>query len=154
MYSGIDIYKDPKFKWESKKYQKWLDNFINAQTKPLVLVGLTNYPAWNPELYYNVHADYKFYIKLDIEMVFKQKCNRWIEETFTLYKQDVLDDLIENEKEAINYIVNYFISDCGFNKTKEFTKKWNKNYKKLGYKFLSNNDIIKQVEKILSKHIK
>ena len=73
--------------FEKEKYQEYVNNFINKQKKPLVLVGLNiNECNINPSdkiSYTNLTVDYKFYIKISDNVVVQQKCERFIKKKIT-----------------------------------------------------------------------
>jgi hypothetical protein len=60
--------------FEDIKYQKYINNFIKNQKKPLILVGL-NDNEWGEDknLYYNLYSQYNFYIEIDDKIITKQK---------------------------------------------------------------------------------
>lgn len=150
-YGGYDKFWKNKYKWNKEEYQKYIDKFINKQTKPLIFVGLNHMPWWNKNLYYNMHADYKFYIKLDSDIIFKQKCGRFIDDFFIGEKDMILNDIIKDEKGTIKRINGALKNECSYNETKNMNKIWNKDYKKQKYKFLSHENIFKEVSKIIKK---
>jgi hypothetical protein len=145
-----------KFSWnnfDSKKYQKFIDNFINKQTKPLILVGL-NHMFWhNKDLYYNLHSNYNFYIKIDDMLVVKQKCIRFItDELQDIIKNDkVINDITKNNKNFVKLVSENIERECGTQETLKINKMWNKDYKSQGYKFMSREDIYKEIVGILKK---
>lgn len=62
------------------KYQKFIDNFIKKQKKPIIFVGLNDNHLGIKKLYYNTHSLYKFYIDIDDKELVKQKCLRMLTE--------------------------------------------------------------------------
>ena len=60
------------------KYQKFIDDFINKQKKPIIFVGLNDNILGTKNIYYNVHSQYNFYIDIDDKIILKQKCIRFI----------------------------------------------------------------------------
>ena len=139
-------------KIDAKKYQKWIDNYVNEQKKPLIFVGLNHMPWWDKKLYYDMHADYKFYIKLDIDIIFRQKCDRWLTGTFVDNKENLFKIIIENEKKIIKDIQEEFKSECSHKETKRMTDMWNRDYKNQGYKFMSHENIFTEVSKIIKNN--
>lgn len=81
---------------DKHEYQKYIDNFIKNQDKSIIFVGLNNMPWWHPDHYYDMHSKYNYYIDLDDETILKQKCIRFLKNF----------DNIENDKHAINYMIN------------------------------------------------
>lgn len=141
-------------KFDAEKYQKWIDDFVNKQNKPLIFVGLNNLYWWDEKLYYDMHPDYKFYIELDTDIIFKQKCNRWLTVTFgdNKKKENLFRMIIENEKKIIKHIQEEFEDECSYEKTKKRTDIWNIDYKTQGYKFMSRENIFTEVSKMLEKY--
>jgi adenylate kinase family enzyme len=138
-----------KFTWIPEKYQKYIDNYVNKQKKPIVFVGLNHMPWWNKNLYYNMHSDYNFYIKLNDNEIFNQKCSRFMNDVFVLNKDNIIKDIIKNEEKTINKLKKGLQYECGYNEIVKMNKKWNNDYKKQKYKFMSRDDIFKEVSKIL-----
>jgi len=148
------LWKIKNFVWDKESYQQWIDDYVDKQTKPLVFVGLNHMPWWNKKLYYNMHSSYNFYIKLDSDIIFKQKCNRFINDVFIKNKEAVLNDIIKNEKNTIDDISNGLKHECGYNEIVKMNNTWNKDYKKQGYKFMTREQILKKVSVILTKYHK
>jgi len=143
-----------KKNWK-KEYQEFIYDFINEQMKPIIFVGLnTDLGSINihgnvfkqPRAFYDVRADYKFYIDLSVEKVVEQKFYRsvdklarrkemWMERYWRDKNRVVSDlkelfDLLEWEKQTDN---------------------WNKLYKKHKYQFMDKRDIYREVVKIIRK---
>ena len=143
-----------KKNWK-KEYQEFIYDFINEQMKPIIFVGLnTDLGSINihgnvfkqPRAFYDVRADYKFYIDLSVEKVVEQKFYRsvdklarrkemWMERYWRDKNRVVSDlkelfDLLEWEKQTDN---------------------WNKLYKKHKYQFMDKRDIYREVVKIIKK---
>jgi adenylate kinase family enzyme len=138
-------------KWNAKKYQEYIDNFIKKNNKkPLVFVGLNHMPWWNKNLYYNMRPDYKFYIKLNAQTVFKQKCGRFIEDVFIKSKERMLNDIIKNEDKTMKHISTRYKNECSYEKTQKMNEIWNRDYKLQGYKFFTREQIFDHVCDILN----
>lgn len=149
-YGGFSQFKfNKRDAWNEHRYQKFIDNFIKKQNKPIIFVGLNNMPWWNNNLYYDMHPDYKFYIKIKTDIVFKQKCGRFIEQVFIKNKEKMLNNIIKDEAPTIKYISNGYKNECSYNQVKKMNKKWNNDYKIQGYKFLSREKIFNSVSVIL-----
>ena len=58
---------------DTSLYQSFLDDYILFQKKPLILVGLNRRGSFATNEYYNLHAQYNFYIDIDNMLVVKQK---------------------------------------------------------------------------------
>ncbi len=147
------IWSNKKFKWDKKGYQKWIDDFINSQTKPLVFVGLNHMPWWNKKLYYKMHSKYNYYIKLKDEEVFSRKCSRFLNDAFVKHQKETIFSIVKKEKKMIQRLQNALKHECGYKEMLKLNKIWNTEYKKQGYKFMSDDSIFNQVSKKLKKHL-
>jgi len=132
-------------------YQKWIDNFIMEQNKPIVFVGLNNMPWWNKDLYYNMHAKYNFYITLDSSTIFKQKCGRFISDIYN-HKDEIIEDFIIKSSDTIMDIKRGVENECNYKEINRMNDKWNSDYEKQGYIFLPPEEIFNRVSNILDKY--
>ena len=93
--------------------------------------------------------NHKFYIEIDDGTVIRRKCRRLL-------------NGIQNDKDAMNDIVNkndYFLKgvtqaikrECNAKEIIKMNSKWNKDYKKQGYKIMSSKNIYKKVCSLLNK---
>ena len=130
------------------KYQKYIDNFIHRQKKPIVFVGLNDNPLGIKKLYYNLYAKYNYYIDIDDTILLKQKCLRMLTEEIPNDK-DIMKDLIENNERFIKGMQFAIKSTCNLKNIIKTNNKWKKDYDKQGYKFMSRENILKIVSKIL-----
>lgn len=142
-------YKGIIKEFDSIGYQSYIDNFISKQKKPIIFVGLNVMHWWHKDLYYNLNANHKFYIKLDNTKIFKQKCSRFIDDVFVENKNLTINNLINNENKIIKNIYDGITHECGFKETTKMNDKWIIDYKKQGYKFMSSNKIYEEVIKIV-----
>ena len=147
------VWSTKDFVWDKKGYQKWIDDYIHSQTKPLIFVGLNHMPWWNKKLYYKMHSDHDFYIKVSDEEIFKRKCSRFLNDVFVNHRDDTIKDILEKEKKTISELQSGLKHECGFKEMIKMNKIWNREYKKQGYKFKNNDDIFKDVSKILKKSL-
>ncbi len=138
-----------KIVWNSDAYQQYIDEFVSKQKKTLVWTGLNHMPWWNKNLYYDTHADHKFYIDLDSDTIFKQKCSRYIDDVFVDNQKELLNYFIKNEKTTVNNIKNELENECGYKETVKMNQIWNKSYKKQGYKSMQREKIYGAVCKLL-----
>lgn len=134
---------------DKEAYQNYIDKYITKQNKPLVFVGLNNMPFWHKNHYYNMHSTYNYYIEIDDIIVVKQKCLRLFENLPN--DKMAINDLINNNEKFIKMVQEAVEMECGKKETIKLNQKWNKDYKKQGYKFMSREDIFKEVVKILKK---
>ena len=71
-----------KKKFSSKKYQNFIDDFINKHNNKLIIfVGLNSEHLTNK--FYKINPDYKFYINLPIDInlkrYFLREINSWLD---------------------------------------------------------------------------
>lgn len=132
------------------KYQKYIDDYVKNQKKPLVIVGLNDNPLGKKNIYYNVHAQYKYYIDLDDKEILKQKCSRLLNDI--QYDKIAMNDLINNNKTFIKNITFGINHECNLKDTIKANNKWKKDYNKQKYKFMSRNKIYNKVSKLITKY--
>jgi adenylate kinase family enzyme len=140
--------------FESEKYQNYIDNYVNKQKKPLIFVGLNdNILGKNKKLYYNVHSQYNYYIEIDDMVVVKQKCIRFITDELKNIVNDkfAMRDLVHNNPFFVKMLIKGIKTQCGADDTVKMNNKWKKDYKKMGYKFMSRENIYDNVVKLLNK---
>lgn len=134
-------------------YQKYIDKYVSKQNKPIIFVGLNNMPWWHKNHYYDMHSNHNYYIKIDDATIIKQKCLRTLE-TFSnnlSTNKIAMDNLINNNKWFIKSIKEEIDEACNEKGIVKMNKKWDKDYKKQGYIFLSSDDIFKKVSAILNE---
>lgn len=148
-------YKNAKVisKFDKNKYQKYIDNFVSKYKIPLVFVGLNTMPWWHKGHYYNMHATHKYYIDIDTDLLFQQKCDRFLHDVFTKHKKPVYDDLKTNEKETIKQLSLGLKIECSYKDISNTKKIWDRDYKSQGYISLPREDIFFEVSKIIRKYI-
>lgn len=155
-YAGYDKFKFNKSdNWNKDAYQKWIDKYVSEQIKPLIFVGLNHMPWWHKNVYYNVHfkKDCNFFIRLDSDTIFKQKCKRFLD-GIQIDKDNIVNDIMKNEKNSIKVLQNDIQNECGYKNTKKQNKLWIRDYKKQGYKFMSREDIYDKVVRIIEQELK
>ena len=151
-YGGYDkIWSKKKFKWDKNAYQKWIYDFINKQKKTIIFVGLNTMPWWHKKIYYDLKSNYNFYIYINNDKIWEQKCLRFFYLNILNKVKDVLKDIKKNEKKTIKDLQEGLKFECEYKEMKKQNTIWNKNYKKQGYKFMTNDEIYKEVSKLLSK---
>lgn len=107
-----DFYGNKKWTYiDEDEYQKYIDNYINNQTKPIIFVGLNDNN--NPKVkrfiqtkikkYYNLHSQFNYHIDIDDMIILKQKCLR----TLDAIRNDnmAIDDLVNNNERFLEMIV-------------------------------------------------
>jgi len=140
-------------KWK-KEYQKYIDNYIENQNKSIIFVGLNtdlgsfgfrNDKLKPPKAFYNIHADYKFYIDIPVNEILQQKLYRQVIKICN-NKEEWFEKWLnypDNTQQKLNYLINISL----WNKE---TEKWNKLYKKKDYKFMNRENIFIEVIKLLN----
>jgi adenylate kinase family enzyme len=146
-----DFYR--KKKWtiiDKSAYQKYIDDFIESQDKPIIFVGLNNMPWWHKNHYYDMHSQYNYYIDLDDETILKQKCIRHINNLKNIENDEhAMDHLLNDNNRFIKIMKEGFDYECNKKMILKMNDKWNKDYKKQGYKIMTREDIFDDVTKIL-----
>ena len=135
-------------KWtiiDKEAYQKYIDAFVNKQNKSIIFVGLNHMPWWHKNHYYNMHSTYNYYIEVDDNIVLKQKCLRLFKDVPN-DKTD-MNDLINNNEKFIKGMKQQIEIECDKKHTIKMNKIWNRDYKKQGYKFMTRDNIFKNVIK-------
>lgn len=145
--------KTIKGKFDKIKYQKYIDDFVSKQTIPLVFVGLNTMPWWHKGHYYDMHAIHKYYIDIDTDTLFQQKCDRFLDDVFTKHKKHVFDDLKTKEKETIKQLTLGFKIECSYKDIVKTKKIWDRDYTSQGYISLPREDIFIKVCKTLHQYI-
>lgn len=146
-----------KSKWtiiDKVAYQKYIDKYISEQKKPIVFVGLNVMPWWHKNHYYNMHSMHNYYIDIDDALVLKQKCLRLFD-NFAMYlpsDEVAMNDLMNDNDLFLKLVKQTVDMDCSKKITEKMNKKFNDDYKKQGYKFMSSEDIFKEVLAILKKN--
>lgn len=135
------------------EYQKYIDEYIKKQNKPIVFVGLNIMPWFHKNHYYNMHQTHSFYIDIDDKVVLKQKCLRMFREQSHYLPNDemAMNDLINNNKLFLKLTKQAIDMDCSMEETVKMNKKLRKDYKKQGYEFMSREDIFDKVSDLLNK---
>jgi len=155
----LDILRDEHIKktyntsknWsiDEVKYQKFIDDFINKQKKPIIFVGLNDNILGTKNIYYNVHSQYNFYIDIDDKIILKQKCIRFITDDLPSHLDNqVINDIMNNNEFFIKQITNLIKRECSMKEMVKLNKKW-----KQDYTFMSRENIYKSVVKILNNNL-
>ena len=135
-----------------KAYQKYIDDYINKQKKPIIFVGLNdNFVDFYPKrknIYYNVHSQHNYYIEIDDMIIVKQKCIRLLNDIQT--DKMAMEDLVKNNEKFVKKFTEAIKIECSAKQTIKQNNKWKKDYEKQGYKFISRENIYKSVVKILN----
>ena len=144
-----------------KSYQKYINDYIDKhKKKPIVFVGINQDMGRSKNLY-DIGADYKIFINLNVKENAKRRFIRDYKEEidrFFLWNYDgthpssgkIYDMWIKDEKnntKRLQTIIKEVLSPSGLEKD---TIRWRNQYKKLGYKFMKSKTIIKFINKLLN----
>jgi thymidylate kinase len=134
-------------------YQKYIDSYVVKHAyKPLVFVGLNVMPWWHKSLYYDLHANYKFYIKIDTKTILLQ---RFIRELTNVQKdKKAIDDLIKDNKKFLKLFHQFVDRELSMKTLVEHISTIEPNYKKQKYTFASRDLIFNTVCKLLTDELK
>ena len=137
------------FKFNTKEYQNYIDNYIaRNKNKPIIFVGLNLDMHHNPKHYYNLHSNYNYYIQLNYDKVFQQKCKRLLNDISQKHNI-IIKEIKQNETETINGLLDAFKFECGYKQIIKETNEWNKAYKNKSYTFLSFDKIFNKIITII-----
>lgn len=131
------------------KYQKFINDYISKQKKPIIFVGLNDNHLGTKKMYYNTHSQYNFYIDIDDKELVKQKCLRMLTEEIPNDKY-AMKDLVENNEKFIKGMKIAIDGACNLKNITKENSKIKKDYEKQGYNFMSRENIYKYVIKILN----
>jgi len=150
-------YNDDNKKFE-KKYQEYINKYINNNSnKPIVFVGINNMPWFNKKLYYKLHSTYNYFIDLDLDTIFIQRCQREIHQYFFEFNKDVMFENIKNNPKKALDIIDFHINNpdgnCNYNGIKKLNNMWRKDYKKQKYIFDTRENIYEKVKTIIKNKI-
>ena len=127
------------------KYQKYIDDFVNKQKKPIIFVGLNDNHLGTINIYYNVHSQYNFYIDIDDNVIIQQKCERFILKFLPEILKHEKKDITENNEFFIKQVTRALKEECSSKKTKKQNNKWKKDYVKQGYKLMTREKIYNKI---------
>lgn len=140
-----------------KTYQKYIDDYINKQEKPIIFVGLNdNFVDFYPKrknIYYDLHVvNHKYYIDIDDNIIINQKCGRFLNNITN--DATTMDNLITDNNKFIKQISKAINTECNAKYITKWTNKWKKYYKKQGYKFMTREKIFKITSDVIEKFIR
>lgn len=156
-----DFQKQNNLKWGAKFAKKRYQTFINEtiesklkRKKILIVVGL-NQDMDHHSGYYKIPADYKFYIKIPVDVVVRRKFDRAIDscfgDAFKTIKNDLFQDLLRDEKGTIENMLQNFQMNFLLSKIKKDTEKWNRDYKEMDYQFVEPTKLLKKVTNLIKE---
>ena len=143
-------------KWSyinEREYQNYIDAFIDKQNKPIVFVGLNDNNVYgkNKRLYYNLQSQYNYYIEIDDMIIVKQKCLRLLDSIQN--DEMAMKDLIQNNELFVKMFSQAVKRECSAKETIKMNNKWKREYENQDYKFMSSENIFKDINNVLSKII-
>ncbi len=139
-------------KFNPIKYQKFIDNFIeNNRKKSIIFVGLNGEHL--TKTFYDIHADYKFFIDLPTEINlqrhFNRELNSWLNWMENRDRAILFNQLLDDEKEVINDLTNSLKRVLSISKQEKFIISFYKIYEKEKYEFMTSTRIFNKVLKLL-----
>jgi ABC-type oligopeptide transport system ATPase subunit len=150
-----DFYKGRKWTFiNTREYQKYIDAFVKAQRKPVVLVGLTDNSVYgkNKRIFIDPRALHKFYIDVDDPTILRQKCTRLLTDIQT--DIPAMRDLKRNNTHFIAKFTEAIRRECSLAKTIAASKALKRDYMGMGYEPLPPNHIYTRIVGILRSHIR
>jgi hypothetical protein len=119
---------------------------------PSVVAGLEKIPLWHPDLYYNLHADYKFYIDIDASKLVRQTCLRYLTEDVKHITKDErwMNDLIDNNRMFMRLIMKGLKNECDMKEVGKFSNMWKTAYEHQGYTLATSDEIYDRVVDIIN----
>jgi len=134
-----------------ESYQDYIDNYISKQTKPIIFVGLNDnfidfYPK-RKDIYYDIHAKYKYYIDISDDIIIKQKCMRFLDNIKN--DSNMTNDIVGDNIKFIKQMIKAVNTECNERYIMRWINKWKNDYKKHDYKFMDRNEIYQDVTNIL-----
>lgn len=139
-------------KFNSKKYQHFIDNFVNKHNnKPIIFVGLNSEHLTNN--FYEINPDHKFYIDLPIDINLKRhfvrEINGWLDWMQNRNKNILFNQLLNDEDEVINGLTNSLTRTLKISEQKKFISSFDAHYIKEKYEFLSSAKIYNKIIKLI-----
>ena len=139
-------------KFSSKKYQNFINDFINKHNnKSIIFVGLNSENITNK--FYKINPDYKFYINLPIDINLKRhflrEINEWLDLMQNRDKNILFNQLLNDENEVINGLTNSFTMGLKISEQKKFIMSFEAHYITENYQFLSSTQIYNKIIKLV-----
>lgn len=138
---------------DEKEYQKFIDNYIKNQKKPIIFVGLNDNPMGkNKRFYYQIFPKYKFYIELDNKIILERKCLRFFKHINRDLTIQARDDMLNQNSRFLERLKKVLEHECSLEKTIKQNEIWEKDYKNQKYQFLEPDLIFEKVSGILERY--
>ena len=139
-------------KFSSKKYQKFIDDFINKyNNKSIIFVGLNSEHLTNN--FYKINPDYKFYIDLPVDINLKRHFLReiegWIIWMQNRNKNILFNQLLNDENDVINDLTKSLTRQLKISEQKKFIMSFDAQYMTENYHYLSSTQIYNKIIKLI-----
>lgn len=136
---------------KKRSYQKYINDFIKShRNKDIIFTGLDAdicLGSGKGNNYYDMKADYKYYINIDENIILKQKFLRQVDKLYER-KEWFINTFLENKKNE-KFIREKILRFVDISSWRKQMNKCNNLYRKRGYKFMSReniyNDILKKL---------
>lgn len=79
-----------------------------------------------------MHSTHNYFIDLDLDTIFIQKCQREIQQLFFGFNKDIMFDNIKNNPKKALDVIDFHInnSDGNYNGIKKLNDMWRRDYRK------------------------
>jgi hypothetical protein len=139
-------------KFNSKKYQMFIDNFINKHNnKSIIFVGLNSEHLTNK--FYKLHSDYNFYINLSVNINLKRHFLReidgWLNWMKNRDKNILFNQLLNNENEVVDDLKTSLARTLKISEQKKFIISFDAHYIKEKYQFFSSEQIYNKIIRLI-----
>lgn len=132
---------------KKRSYQKYIYDFIKShRNKHIIFTGLDAdicLGSGENNYYYDMKADYKYYIDIDENIILKQKFLRQVDKLYER-KNWFIDTFLENKKNE-KFIREKILRFVDISSWRKQMKECNKLYKKRKYKFMSREEIYNDI---------
>ena len=141
-----ELYNEFKNK-KKRSYQKYIYDFIKShRNKNIIFTGLDAdicLGSGESNNYYDMKADYKYYIDIDENIILKQKFLRQVDKLYER-KDWFIDTFLENKKNE-KFIQEKILRFVDILSWRKQMNECNKKKRKRGYKFMNREDIYNDV---------
>jgi uridine kinase len=138
---------------KKRSYQKYIYDFIKKhKNKNIIFTGLdadTCLGSRETNQYYDMKADYKYYIDIDENIILKQRFLRQVDKLYQR-KDWFIKTFLENKKNE-KFIQDKILRFIDILSWRKQMNRCNKLYKKREYKFMNRTDIFNDIVEKLKK---
>ena len=132
---------------KKRSYQKYIYDFIKShRNKNIIFTGLDAdicLGSGESNNYYDMKADYKYYIDIDENIILKQKFLRQVDKLYER-KDWFIKTFLENKKNE-KFIQEKILRFVDILSWRKQMNECNKLYRKRGYKFMNREDIYNDI---------